>query len=87
MIRVVYGPRFLKSVRALPKAQQKKLASLLVVLSRNPLDPRLHAKRLSGELAGFHSFRITRDWRVLYQFVDPTTIQLILAAHRREVYS
>lgn len=86
MIRIVYGPRFFKSVRLLPTAQQRKLATLLEVFSHNPADRRLHAKHLAGELAGFHSFRITRDWRVMYQFLDPETVQLLLALHRKDAY-
>jgi len=86
MIRIVYGSRFLKSARLLPKAQQHKLAFLLTILKGDPFDKRLHVKRLAGELAGLHSFRITRDWRVMYQFLDAETVQLLYAVHRKDVY-
>ncbi|MBI2459523.1 MAG: type II toxin-antitoxin system RelE/ParE family toxin [Parcubacteria group bacterium] len=51
-----------------------------------PFHPLLHAKRLSGKLAGLLSFRITRDWRVIFQFNDPETIQLLRVKHRKDVY-
>ena len=50
MMDIIYHARFLKEVRNLPKAQQKKLARLLEILAENPYDVRLHTKHLSGEL-------------------------------------
>ena len=85
-MRIVYGEGFLKSVAKLPLSQQRKLEQLLKVCSANPFDPRLHSKRLAGPLQGFLSFRITRDWRVLFQFVDADTIQLLRVAHRKDIY-
>ncbi|MBI4143157.1 type II toxin-antitoxin system RelE/ParE family toxin [Candidatus Uhrbacteria bacterium] len=86
MIEIVYGERFLQSARELPGPQQRKLARLLETLHENPFHPLLHTKRLSGDLAGIHAFRITRDWRVMFQFNDPTTVQLLRVAHRKDIY-
>ena len=86
MITLVYGEHFLRSARALPTLQRRKLARLLESLRANPFHPLLHTKRLSGNLAGMFSFRITRDWRVIFQFNDPTTLQLLRVANRKDVY-
>lgn len=86
MIELVYHPDFVKGAKKLPKPQQRKLATLLEHLSTNPYDPRLHTKHLTVPLIGILSFRITRDWRVLFRFVDESTIHLIEVSHRREVY-
>lgn len=86
MIRLVYSDSFLVSAKQLPIAQQKKLARLLPLFAENPFHPMLHSKRLAGPLAGILSFRITRDWRVMFQFFNETTIQLLRVAHRRDIY-
>ena len=86
MIRLVYSDNFLVSAKTIPAAQQRKLARLLSLLETNPFHPLLHTKRLGGTLVGVLSLRITRDWRVLFQFLDPGTIQLLRVGHRREVY-
>ena len=86
MIRIVYGVRFLKCVKAIPVAQRRKLAKLLETFSDDPYHPTLHTKKLSGKLFGFLSFRISRDWRIMFQFIDAETIQLVDAAHRKDVY-
>ena len=72
MVRVVYGKNFLKSTGSLP--QEK------------PFHPFLHTKYLTGGLAGLLSFRITRDWRVIFQFISPDTIQLLRVKHRKDIY-
>lgn len=86
MPEINYTSSFLKRAKVLPKAIQKKLAENLELLQKNPFYPTLHAKPLSGSLIGFYSFRITRDWRVIFCFVDAKTIKLIDATHRKDVY-
>ena len=86
MIHVSYHKNFLKSSRNLPEFQQKKLLQIIEILMEDPFSPLLHTKRLTKELAGFLSFRITRDWRVIFQFLDPTTIQLLRVKHRKDIY-
>ncbi|OGZ33876.1 MAG: hypothetical protein A3I88_01145 [Candidatus Portnoybacteria bacterium RIFCSPLOWO2_12_FULL_39_9] len=86
MIQIVYGNHFLKSAKKLPKKQQIKLAKLLEIFKENPFHRLLQTKSLTGPLAGFYSFRITRDWRVIFEFINPQTIKLIEAAHRKDIY-
>ncbi len=86
MVHIVYSSHFLRSARELPMQQKKKLAFLLELLKDNPFDHKLHTKALSGELSGLYSFRITRDWRVLFQFLLPGEIMLVDIGHRKEIY-
>lgn len=86
MIQITYHHNFLKSAKKLPKFQQNKLAHLLEYLQNNPFYPSLHTKRLTGDLVGLLSFRITRDWRVIFQFLDHETIQLLDIKHRKDIY-
>ncbi len=86
MVKIVYGKPFIRSARKLPSELQEKLASLLESLSNNPFHPRLRAKPLSGVLAGFYSFRITREYRVIFQFIQVDEIKLIKVGHRKDIY-
>ena len=85
-MKIVYGNGFLKSLSRFPPDIQKKTASLLEFLQNNPFHPLLHTKKLTGRLAGFFSFRITRDYRVIFEFSDPDTLRLTRAADRKEIY-
>lgn len=86
MIEIVYSERFVKSANKLPKLQLNKLAKLLEIFQAQPFYPILHTKPLSGQLTGFYSFRITRDWRVIFRFLSPDKIQLVSIGHRKDIY-
>ena len=86
MLEVIFHPQFQRNALKLPEPQQRKLAALTERLRKNPYDPLLHTKRLSTPLVGLFSFRITRDWRVLFRFIDERTIQLTQVAHRSDIY-
>ncbi|OWK26915.1 MAG: hypothetical protein US76_02290 [Parcubacteria group bacterium GW2011_GWA2_38_13b] len=86
MFQIIYGVNFLKSVKKLSEKTQIKLADLLYILRDEPFDSRLHTKNLSGQLFGLLSFRITRDWRVIFQFNGVEIINLLRVAHCKDIY-
>lgn len=85
-MEIVYSNDFIKSAKSIPKPIQKKLAALLEILNENPFHLKLHTKPLVGPLRGFYSFRITRDWRVIFNFLNSYKIFLIDIAHRKDIY-
>jgi len=85
-MKIVYDKLFLKQASKLPKQTSEKLADLLLIFEENPFSAFLHTKQLSGKLNGFFSFRITRNWRVTFQFNDSHTIQLLDVKHRKDIY-
>lgn len=85
-MEIVYSNNFIKSAKLTPKPIKNKLADLLEIIKENPFDSKLHAKPLMGELKGFYSFRITRDWRVIFNFLNSQKIFLIDVAHRKDIY-
>lgn len=85
-MKVVFGSKFVKSAKILPVKLERKLDMLIGLVEENPHHSLLHTKELTGDMAGFWSFRITRDWRVLFQFLSLDTIQLLRVKHRSDVY-
>lgn len=85
-MRIFYDKSFLKTAKDLPKNIHIKLANQIELLQQNPFHPLLHSKQLSGDLTGFLSFRITREWRVIFYFKDSEIIQLFKVAHRKDIY-
>jgi mRNA-degrading endonuclease RelE of RelBE toxin-antitoxin system len=85
-MQLILEQSFLKSARKLPQNVKSKLSELLVLLETNPHHPLLHTKKLTGGLAGYCSFRITREWRVVFFLETPETIRVLDTAHRKDVY-
>ena len=86
MIKIANGSVFVKSARKLPEKLKIKLANSITLLQNNPFNQSLHTKYLSGKLAGLLSFRITREWRVIFKFVESDLIQLVEVANRKDIY-
>jgi mRNA-degrading endonuclease RelE of RelBE toxin-antitoxin system len=86
MIKIIYAARFEKQAARLEKRLQRKLAGLFGLMQENPYDPRLHTTPLSEPFAGIFAFRITRDWRVIFHFVDQGTVRILEVKHRKDIY-
>ena len=86
MHTILFGDGFIDSVKKLEKSVTIKINSQLSFLQQDPFHAKLHTKPLHGKLAGFYSFRISRDYRVIFKFIGNQTVLLVVVAHRREVY-
>lgn len=87
MIKLIFTKRVLRESRKLPTKLQEKLGSRFEILKEDPFHPILRTKLLSGNLSGFYSFRITREWRVIFQFLTPDIIKVLHIGHRKYVYN
>ncbi len=83
---IIYEESFRRDIRDLPEKVQNKLGLLVEILREDPFDPRLHAKHLGPPLQSAFSFRITRDYRVGFEFSNPNTIRLLVADTRDKIY-
>lgn len=86
MHQIVFGNKFLKSAEKLNKQLKSRLKTSLDILSENPFNPALRTKSLSGKLAGFYSFRLGRNYRVIFQFIANDKIYLLQVWNRKDAY-
>lgn len=86
MYILIFGKGFTVSVKKLDKIIRIKLEKLLKIFSQEPFHPILRSKPLTGKLAGFYSFRIDRNYRVIFQFAKEKVIIMLRAKHRKDVY-
>lgn len=55
---------------SLPKDIQKIAARKIFLFEENPAHPSLRAHKLKGDLAHFRSFYVTKNYRVLFRFLE-----------------
>lgn len=85
MYKVTFTKTFVSHFKKLPRSVQIKADSLASFLAVDFRDTRLHTKKLHGNNDWF-SFRVGRDYRVVFMFEDGETIKLLDVRHRKDIY-
>jgi len=86
MYQLTFSSQFLKSAEKLDNKVKPKLKSNLDILAENPFDARLQNKSLAGKLSGQYSFRLGKDYRVVFKFSSDSTIFLLDVGNRKDIY-
>ena len=86
MVSVQYTDSFLRDARQLSPDTRKLLVRQVDRFRSDPDDPRLHVKQLHGRLTGTRSFRVTRNFRVLYRTLARRTFVFLAVDDRKDVY-
>jgi mRNA-degrading endonuclease RelE of RelBE toxin-antitoxin system len=86
MIKINYQDGFVKEFKKLPLEIKQKAFELEGIFSENPFHPLLHAKKLQGKLSSFFSFRITREYRIIYRFASKDEVDFLAVKHRKDIY-
>ncbi len=76
-----YASDFRKAYRKLPKNIQNIIDRKDKLFRKNPFHPGLKTHKLYGPLDGLWSFWITRDYRVLFEFVKGGVIFYDIGTH------
>ncbi|MCI0532744.1 type II toxin-antitoxin system RelE/ParE family toxin [bacterium] len=84
-MEIVLGPDFERRLAKLPKRTQSMCYAQISRFKKNPRDARLHVKKLHG-LGAAYSFRITREYRVLFYFHAKDIVILFAIGHRKNIY-
>jgi mRNA-degrading endonuclease RelE of RelBE toxin-antitoxin system len=85
MYRILFTDKSIKSLNKLPKSIQNKTDLLVDVLVIDYRDNRLKTKKLNTTQSLF-SFRISQDYRAIFEFVDSQTIKVLDIKHRKDIY-
>ncbi|MBI5411952.1 type II toxin-antitoxin system RelE/ParE family toxin [Candidatus Peregrinibacteria bacterium] len=86
MTTIHYHREFIKEFKKLPKEIQKKLAILEGLFELSCYHPELHTKKLQGKLSSCYAFRVTRDYRVIFQFTAYSEVIFLAVKHRKDIY-
>lgn len=86
MLKILYDRRFIKEFKSCPKEIQKKLVYLESIFKKDPFHTNLNTKKLQGKLKHLYSFRITREYRVIFEFTTDQEVVFLAAKHRKDIY-
>ncbi|PIZ72090.1 hypothetical protein COY07_03715 [Candidatus Peregrinibacteria bacterium CG_4_10_14_0_2_um_filter_43_11] len=86
MLNIKYHRQFIKQFKKIPDEIQKKLIGLENIFQINPLEPRLRCKKLAGKLKNKYSFRITGEYRLIFEFISDKEALFLNIEHRKDIY-
>lgn len=84
-MKVIYSDEFRKRFYKLPLEIQKLFRKQEIIFKNNWRNSHLQIKKLKGSSISF-SFRITRNYRTLFVFVDQKTVLSATIGHRKDIY-
>jgi len=84
MIRIHYTSDFRRAYKRLPRKIQDVVDRKDKFFREDPFHPSLRTHKLHGPLVGLWSFWITRDYRVLFEFIKGEAIFYDIGKH--EIY-
>jgi mRNA-degrading endonuclease RelE of RelBE toxin-antitoxin system len=84
-MNVILTPRAEKDLAALSSDIVALFLSQQSLFRQDLRDPRLHTKKLVSLPAVF-SFRITREYRALFRFVNASTAVIFAIGHLKDIY-
>ncbi len=84
-MKIIYAEEFFRQFHRLQKDTQQLFRIQESRFKENWRDSRLHIKKLNDHPFPF-SFRVTRQYRVLFSFVDTDTALFGTIGNRRDIY-
>lgn len=71
---IIYSPTFRKGYKKLPKSIKLIAEKKENIFREDPHDESLETHKLHGKLKDFWSFSITKEYRIIFEFIDETTV-------------
>ncbi len=86
MTTVHYTPEFARRYRELPRTIQQKAERREVLFRSNPFHPSLRTEKLAPREKEYWSFRIDREYRIIFRFGDDHSVYFLTCGHHNWVY-
>ena len=86
MIKILLSEEFDGSLEKLPKHIRRKAVKRVKIFQENPFHPGLRAEKINPPQLNIWSFRIDRNYRILFRFVESNIALFILADHHKNIY-
>lgn len=85
-MQIHYTPHFISVLKKLPRRVRELAIQQEAIFRRNPQDSRLHVKVLKGRLSGLLSFRVTRNYRILFAVKEKDIYLFYDIGDRKYIY-
>jgi len=85
-MQVKFSKEFIKLYEKIPNEIQEKFEERLKIFREDINSPYLKVHKLHGEWDGYHSFNVTSDYRVIFEYLDKEHIRLSVIGTHSQLY-
>lgn len=64
----------------------ERVAEQIILFRKNPFDTRLRVHALRKKLQGKHAFSVTKDIRIVFEWLGKTTVRFLAIGGHKDVY-
>ena len=86
MLEIFYTAEFKERYNMLPAVIQKKAEKQEKIFRQNHFHPSLHTEKLEPKGKEVWSFRIDKEYRILFKFSSPNKAILYTCGHHNWIY-
>jgi toxin HigB-1 len=86
MVEIIYTKEFEKKYGILPERIQLKAEKQEKLFRQNMFHPSLSVEKLNPKNREIWSFRIDREYRILFRFLDKNNILFLSVGHHNWIY-
>ena len=86
MKKIRYTSEFEKRYRDLPHTVQEKAERREILFRDNPFHPSLKTEKLMPKEKEYWSFRIDREYRIIFRFGEDNTVYFLSCGHHNWIY-
>ena len=86
MIEIFIAEEFEKHYQKLPLSIQKKAEKKEQIFRQNPFYPSLRTEKLEPRHKETWSFRIDREYRILFRYLGPNKVIFLICGHHNWIY-
>ena len=86
MAEIFVTEEFEKQYQKLPLAIQKKAEKKEKIFCQDPFYPSLHTEKLEPRSKEVWSFRIDKEYRILFRHINPNKILFLACGHHNWIY-
>jgi len=86
MTQVGATDEFIKRYQELPKTIRAKAEKQEKLFRQNPFYPSLHTEKLEPKNKQIWSFRIDKNYRIIFRFLDGNKILFLTVGHHNWIY-
>lgn len=86
MIEIFFTEEFEKQYKKLPLRIKKKAEKKETIFRQNPFCSSLHTEKLEPRSKEVWSFRIDREYRVIFKYIDSNKVIFLICGHHNWIY-